>query len=53
MEPIIEINWISLLEVVGIIAIVVGIGLLVIKAAVVYSKKLSDCDLYNRKETLN
>jgi|WetSurMetagenome_2_1015567.scaffolds.fasta_scaffold1263825_1 hypothetical protein len=42
MGPIIEINWISLLEGLVILVVIVGIGILVTKAVVTNSKELRD-----------
>lgn len=45
MEPIIEVNWTSLLEVLVIIAFIIGVGIIVIRSAVAYSKKLRGRDI--------
>ena len=40
MEPIIEINWSSIVIGLAILAFFVGIGMLVIKVTVAYAKKV-------------
>ena len=39
MAPIIEINWVSIFTMLGLLTVIVGIGVLAIKVAVAYFKK--------------
>jgi len=42
MEPIIEINWMAIFQILLIFAFLTGVGMIIIRVAVAYAKRLRD-----------